>query len=71
MRLSGNPTQERDRRELEEGYIPSSKTHVAGEALEGLHIGICSFKSGQLKELGSRAAAVELKCIGRWDRLTS
>jgi hypothetical protein len=38
---------------------------VTSEALEGLDIGICSFKSGQLKELGSRAAAVELRCIGK------
>jgi hypothetical protein len=36
--------------ELEEGYIPTSKAHVTGKALERLDIGVCSFNSGQLME---------------------
>lgn len=37
-------------KELEMEHIPSSKTHVAGEALKRLDIGVCSFESDQLEE---------------------
>lgn len=49
-----------------EENIPSSEAHMAGEAFERLHIGVCSFKSGQQKAREQwqlcRAARIEGGC---------
>jgi len=42
--LSAKPPKRGIVKESEEQYVPSSKAHVAGEALERLDIGVCSFE---------------------------